>query len=367
MNYKLLRYAEGRVEFTRSRTGQYLFGVVFGVLGVPAALLGASIALVNPQLGALVAGFGLAFTGAMLLVVTRRAGPGAFAFDDGAQALLAYRSPSARGEPEGRVPYSQIADLRVGSYRNSSSEGRSTTYALDVVRRDGASWSLVNFQSKDKAERLLELVLQNVELGPTESADAPAEQPALSGHFQIEKSATQTRIRFKKPYRVVTHVSGLMVVSGLCFAVLGARYDVPPVAFYLVMALLSFALAALLFAVVNGVGKHVVLTICPQSLRAQEEGGVIKAWFEDPITALHAVRLGFRPNHDDRALLLLKRDEYDALSRCQQGSYTSALEVGLALLSVRKLEVGELSLIQKLELEQLIEAEVERVAHKRLL
>ncbi len=111
-------------------------------------------------------------------------------------------------------------------------------------------------------------------------------------------------------------------------------------------------------------GKHVVLTICPQSLRGQAEGGVIKAWFEDPITALHAVRLGFRPNHDDRALLLLK---YDALSRCQQGSYTGALEVWLALLSVRKLEVGELSLIQTLELGQLIEAEVERVGHERLL
>lgn len=368
MNYKLQSCTPGRVELRRSRVGQYVLGAVLGVLGVPTALVGGLIALADPGLGALVAGFGLAFSGATLLVVTREVGPGAFAFDDQARALLAYRSPTARGEPEARMAYSQISELRVGRYESSSTDGRSVSFALDVVRRDGECWSLSTFHSQDKAEQLLALVQANLQLAPQPGdAGRPAEQPISSGRFHVERTPDQTRVRFKKPYRLVTHAGGLLVISGICLALFGARYQMPPFAFYIALGLLSFALAALLFGIVNGIGKHVVLLITQQNLRAQEEGGVIKAWFEEPIAALHAVRLGFRPNRDDRMLLLLKQHEYAALARFREGNESNPVKLALALMSARKLEVGELSLAQKLELEQLIEAEVERVSGKRLL
>ncbi len=364
MDYRLAEAQPGRAVLVRSRTLQFVLGGLFVLLGLPAAGLGAFVALADPLLGAKLGGFGLTFFGAGVLVLSRRSGPGAFVFDDAQEALLAYPSAEARGEPEGRLAYASIEQLRVKRQVHSSSEGRSVSYALDVVKKDGVSWTLYTSQSEGKARDLLRDLQANCNL--TRRSREPAPLPE-SGTFEVAREAERTIIRFRKPYRVVTQLAAFMAVGGLSLAVLGFRDQMPNAVFYAVFAFITLVLAAVTVGAVNGLNKHGVLTVTPERFRSDEQGGIIKAWFEEPISQLHAVCFSYRPNEDQRVLMLLNRQQYDVLTQPPPEGAAAVLSTALSVIGVRKIDVGELGLAQKLELEQLIQSEVERVSGKRLL
>lgn len=333
------------------------------LLGLPATLLGAFVALADPLLGAKIAGFGLAFLGGSVLLLTRRAGPAAFVFDDASGALLAYRSSNLTETPIGSLPYSAIKRLAVNKQVSSGSEGRSVSYAFDIVKRDGVNWSLYTSQSRRKVEQLLEKVTDacSLDAGGTESS-VPE-----SGTFEVRREAERTVIRFRKPYRVITQIAALMAVGGISLAVLGFRDQIPEIVFYAFFGIIALVLAAVVVGTVDGVKKHGVLTITSDSFRSDQEGGILKGWFEEPISELHAVSFSYKPNEEQRVVMLLNRAQYDILTGPLPSDAMSALNFGMTLVATRKIEVGEMSLAQKLELEQLIQREVERVSGKRLL
>ncbi|MCA9645452.1 MAG: hypothetical protein H6718_17795 [Polyangiaceae bacterium] len=364
MEYRLGPVQTGRVVLLRTRTGQFVLGGVLLILGAPAAALGAFVALADPLLGAKIAGFGLAFFGASVLVFTRSVGPAAFVFDDGAAALLAYRTSDLAEAPVGRLPYSAIRRLAVNKQVSSNSEGRSVTYAFDIEKRDGVQWTLYTSQSKARVEALLEQVKSGCNLkAPSEASSVSAP----SGAFEVEREAERSVIRFKKPYRLITQFAALMAVGGISLAVLGFQDQIPELVFYAFFAIITLVLAAVAVGAVDGVKKHAVLTITPENFRSDQEGGILKGWFEEPIADLHAVSFSYKPNEDQRVVMLLNRKQYDVLTGPKPSDAMSALNYTLTMVATRKIEVGEMTLAQKLELEQLIQDEVERVSGKRLL
>ncbi|MCA9629716.1 MAG: hypothetical protein KC766_18705 [Myxococcales bacterium] len=364
MDYRLVQAQPGRVVMQRTRTLQFVLGGVLLLLGLPALALGAFLALADPLLGAKSAGFGLTFTGAGLLVLTRRNGPGAFVFDDAEAALLVFASTTATGQPEGRLPYSEIEGFRVRRQVSRSSEGRSVHHALEVAKRDGVAWTLYTSQSERKTRKLLERLQANCNPArSTGSSPAPAE----SGTFQITREPGRTLIEFRKPYRLVTQITAMMTVGGISLAVLGFQDQMPSALFYGVLAFTVLVLAGVLIGLVNGLNKRGLITLTPERFRSDERGGIIKSWFEEPLENLHAVCFTYHPSQGQQSVMLLNRQQHDTLTREVPDDPMSALSVAMGMIGVRRIEVGELGLAQKLELEQLIQSEVERVSGKRLL
>lgn len=348
----------------RTRTLQFVLGGVLLVLGLPSLGLGAFITLVDPLMGAKLAGFGLAFSGAGALVLSRRSGPGSFVFDDAEGALLVYASTEATGTPEGRLSYTEIEGFRVRRQVSSSNEGRSVRYALEIAKRDGVAWTLYTSQSERKARRLLDELRANCDPSKRSGRVGPLPE---SGTFRVTREPERTLIEFRKPFRLVTQLTALMTVGGISLAVLGFRDQMPPAVFYAAFAFIVLVLAAVLLGAINGVNKHSVLSITPKYFRSDERGGIIKQWFEEPLTNIHAVCFSYHPNQGQQSVMLLNRQQCDTLRQAIPDDALNALSAAVGMIGVRKIEVGELSLAQKLELEQIIQAEVERVSGRRPL
>jgi len=336
-----------RIVLRGSPLSRHILGGVFLLLGAATLLIGL-LSLELPQ-GRLLAGTGVAFVCAGLLVLTQIKNPPTLTFDNQGKALLIAPQRASTGSASAVLPYAEIAGFEVHRHVSvTAGRSRTTQYTCSMNRKDGARWALMTSASKPTAEAFCQQLTERVDLKNAPAATASAEPPSF---VEVTRSSEGVVIRWKKRISSGAMVMVLGLVTGLGIAGWGSR---------LAIGAVTVAAAVLIAGWLTSLRTWQTVVIGGGLFRYREEGSPFK-WtsFEKPLEGIATVLFQFSPNEKAAMLLVIDRGQRDALTALGTASEPDPMQMATLLFSLRRIGLGEMGVDDLLRLERFLEAKIE--------
>lgn len=349
MTYRIDNSARNpqRIELKESPVSRRILGGVFLVVGAAALLMGL-LSLELPQ-GHILAGSGVAFFCAGLLVLTQFNNPPTLTFDNTAKALVIAPPRARTGSASATLPYAEIAGFEMHRHVSvTSGRSRTTQYTCSMIRKDGARWALMTSSSKDAADKFCQELTARVDLKGASSANTPAEPPAF---VEVSRTSEGTVIRWKKRVSSGSMVLFLGLLAGIGIAGWGS---------WLAIGAVSLAATVMLLGWLTSARTWQTVQLGGGLFRYREEGSPFK-WtsFDKPLEGIATVLFQFSPNEKAAMLLVIDREQRDALASLGKGSDPDPMQVAGLLFSLRRIGLGEMGVGDLLRLERFLEAKIE--------
>ena len=294
-------------------------------------------------------GSGIGLASFCELVSTQFRAPRRLVFDNQRRQLLI---DEAGHEDAAVVPYADIEGFRWLPYASLSAAGHGSPAAMvEMTKRNGAVWLLSRLPSQNDAKQMANALRSGVTL---EGSPAPSTTPKpTSNRIRVETKGTTTTIHWKRRYSIVQAALLFGSTLGLTIAIAGARTLLSTYLYYgalscaCVLALLGlYSLSSVAFR-----SRRVVIT--DNRLRAYCAGRIGRTSI--PLRRIDAVVFHFAPSQRD-TLFVLREQEWQRLMELTRGqvTFTDALAAKALSSKVARIEVGDLTMPEKLNLERLL-------------
>jgi len=342
-----------RVVLTRPRRIHVAMHVLAAGVGVPISLTGIVLLVVmpSPPLATILIGSGLFVAAFAELISAQFRAPRRLVFDNDQGQLRI--DATGRGEAHTAVlPYGAIEGFRWLPFSSLSGAGHGTPAAVvEMTKHNGAVWILGWLPTSAAAQAMAAELRRRVVLS-SKAETGPV--PASRGAFQVHHDGDRTEICWGRRFSMLQ--SGLLSVAmmGITGAVVGAR---PWLSTYLYYGGLSCAglIASLsLYGLMAAALRRRCITIDASRLKARCGGGRL-ARVSMPRSEIDTVLSHFSPTQRD-SLLVLRAEERERLVRLTRGPMTLERALSARALSAKaaRIEVGDLTMPDKLNLEQLV-------------
>lgn len=359
MNYKFAvpQSDSNRIVLVRARMFQIVLGLFLFVIAI--AVLPGGLLLFfseqDPYVPFFFTGIGLLFLSAGIAVSTMLAMPNSLVFDNVTGALMVYEGRGAKVRTAA-LPYPEIDTFQVRRHR----QNRSYSYVVEMLKKDGAFWTLFSSGSAKKAEAFRDRLLERVILRGTTAAGEPPAPACVTVEDRGDSAVIEWRNRYPAGRRIMT----VMLMASMAMTIYGSRpYATSGPAYYAAMAFMACILLAALISALNSIGRRNRVGIDGRSLSYRKTGGIFSTGeFTLPLGEIDAIMFNFSVFSGETAIYVLTGAEKEAIQNITRGAIELAgiFKAISVIKKAGKLDVGSLSIGDRLALERIIQKSVER-------
>jgi hypothetical protein len=357
MNYKFAspRPDPNRVVLVRSRMMQIVLSVILFLVAIATLPAGLLLLLgdTDPYRPYFLTGMGLLFLFGGIALNTMLKIPGSLIFDNVRGALLVNEG-KGRNAQQALIPYAEIESFQVRPHR----QGKSTAYVAEMLKKDGAFWTLFSSGSQSKAGAFCETLKERASL---RESSALAEQPAPAC-VTMEESGDSTIIGWKNRYSIKNYLTTFILIGSMAMLMYGSRpYATSTTAYYAGLAFISFIILFAIASMLNSIGRAHRVEIGRGLLSYRKTGGLFRTGeFSIPLAEIDSILFNFSLTSAETAIYVLTAGEKDMLQSIKRGAYGPAdiLNTVRAIKNARKLDIGPLSMSDRLGLESILQQAV---------
>jgi len=359
MNYRIISPREETAVITlkRTRTFERVLGALCLIIGIfffPVGLILFFSPGIDIHYPFFWTGFGLLFLMGGVMVITQLKIPEYLQFDNSRGACVIKETGKDDAE-RAVIPYDEIAGFHVRSHHGD----RSTDSVVEMEKKDGSFWTLFSVKSKEKAEAFRADLAKRVNLAAAPNITGPPPKP---DHITVASERGATAFTWKNRYAFKTYIFLITALSSMAMAIYGSRpFATGPVQYYLAVAFMVFITAFAVLSLLNNIGRRHRVEITKDTFTYRKLGGIVKTGqFAIPIREIDAILFNFSLSTGETAIYVLKKEEKEALLDIKRGTFQkSDIFKAIALMkSIRKIEVGDLSIAGKVALENLLQKTV---------
>jgi len=355
MNYKIIPGTEagGSVVLQRTRKLQFFLVALFLLVGAPMGFAGALLFLAGSERYApfFFAGMGALFLGGGYMLAVKIRMPETMVFDNG-RGILTIREAVKDGAAEAVIPYGDIS----GFTAQGDPGSRGKRYSVVMTKRDGAFWSVYTDSSYDRAAAFRKTLNENVRLMDYAATEAPQREPA---RFAVTRDSLSTSISWRDRHPVSGSLFVLVIVGAMGMILFGAWPWITSIVAYAVAVVFISVIGVLvLYNTVYSIGKIRSVTVSGAGLLYAETGGPVPGRsFSVPLTDIAAVTFNFSVSQNDSVIYIVRKHEkayFDAYSR-QALSPGDIMKTLKAMMKMKRINAMDLSTVEKMDLEYLIQ------------
>lgn len=291
------------------------------------------------------------------LVSTQFRAPRRLIFDN-ARAQLLIDETGRNDDHAAILPFEAIEGFRWLPHAALSGAGHGSPSAVvEMTKHNGAVWTLSLLPSVAEAEALTALLLGRLDLQQPATPSRPHE-PKL---VRIEQNGDDTTLSWKRRYSIAQSALLFAASAGLAMVVFGTRVLVSSALHYGVLGCTTLLAVLALYALLDAALRSRKVVITSDRLHANCRVGRIGN-VRVPLHEIDAVVFHFAPSQRDM-LFVLRADERLRLMALTRGkvSLEDALAARAMSSKLARIEVGDLTMPEKLNLEQLLR----RLIHER--
>ncbi|HPV41072.1 MAG TPA: hypothetical protein PKX40_07835 [Spirochaetota bacterium] len=366
MNYKIITPKEETAVITlkRTRTLERVLGAICLIIGIIFLPIGL-ILFLTPDYDIhypfFWTGFGLLFLMGGIMVTTQIKIPEFIEFNNSEGACIV-RDTKKDNSDRAVIPYGEIEGFHVRSHMND----RSTSHAVEMEKKDGAFWTLYSVQSREKAGAFHERLVKSVNLAAASSKTGQDKKP---DHIEVAKSAGTTTFAWKNRHTLKSYVFLILALSSMGMLIYGSKpYAEEPVQYYIAVGFICLITAIAVFSLLNNIGRKHRIDITGNTFTYRKLGGIIKTGqFSIPIGEIDSILFNSGLSTMETVIYVLKKEEKTMLQEIKRGTFqNSDIFKAIALMkSIRKIEVGDLSIAGKVALEELLQKAVYDLSGKQ--
>lgn len=342
--------------------------LAFGIPGVLLALVGAGLAISNGIGGddGMIAGFlfffGVTFAiGGVLAHLfmkdSHETTPTRLFFNNRRGALELHFDERVEVAPRLDIPYTSLDGFRVKPVKQSSDNRTWYVYQIMLVRKDGSQWHLWTESQEDAAEEAIEYMQQAIQWKqPFSARAAPSAQGSI---FQVQQTSDGKSVVWNGQRSLLkTFLLCLMITNfDLLFLMF---YESMP--FFLVILFLVGSIFPMIYFGyrLTPRGRMYYVHLSGQVLRSEVPGVMGIKRQETPMANIAAVSFDLEEGQLNPTLSILTAEQRKQVREVQQNPMSMLnLELMKSLRAIHRIETGDLSLAELLELENVIEKEVQ--------
>ena len=366
MNYKIISSKEETavIRLQRTRTLERILGVIFFLIGIVFLPIGL-ILFLAPEYDIhypfFWTGFGLLFLMGGIMVSTQLKIPEFIEFDNGEGACIV-RDTKKDDSDRAVIPYGDIEGFHVRSHMND----RTRSHAVEMEKKDGSFWTLYSVQSRERAGAFHERLVNSVNLVAASSKTGEQKKP---DHVEITKSAGATTFTWKNRHTLKSWIFLILALSSMGMIIYGSKpYAEGPVQYYIAVGFICLITAIAVFSLLNNIGRKHSIEITGSTFTYRKTGGIIKAGqFSIPIGEIDSILFNSGLTTMETVIYVLKKEEKTMLQEIKRGTFQkSDIFKAIALMkSIRKIEVGDLSIAGKVALENLLQKTVYELSGRK--
>lgn len=372
ISYKLKEESRDRMVF-RQQNNALILSAIFIPIGTIAFVAGTYLALVRdygepltvPAI--MMASFGLAFGAAgVLMYLLRDGNPYELVFDNQAQVVWV-RQRKRQQKQEVAIPYQDIArfSVRTHTKSSSSSSGGTRTRTYYIVfwqKHDSSIWDLRRFSRRAKAEAFA----QKMEAFLAEIApDTPSLKSDWKLPRAISRTTTQAGVRFS--WRNTPQPSFLAFLFillgfwGIAYVLFVSDMSIP---FYIMAGLLTLITGLMLFDFYENLSTTYALQLSPTRLSFLKNDKEKKHL---PMEDLAAVNFDFKDSIGGTPLRIMTHSQLEQFQRKEKPSLNDVLGLIKNALNLFQIKIDGLTVVEKVQLEHILQEELSRQGAKRVL
>ncbi|HPN14429.1 MAG TPA: hypothetical protein PLA65_20395 [Spirochaetota bacterium] len=237
MNYKFAAHQPdpNRIVLVRSRTMQIVLSLFLFLAAI--AVLPAGLLLLlgdpDPYRPFFLTGMGLLFLSGGIAINTMLNLPNSLVFDNVTGALLVFEGRGKKAR-QAALPYPDIETFQVNRHRRN----RSTSYIVEILKKDGSFWTLFQSGSEKKAGEFRDRLLERVTLRGTSAADKQAPPACVT----VAERGDSTAIEWRNRYTAGRYLMTVMLIGSMAMLIYGSRpYATSGAGYYIALAFISLS------------------------------------------------------------------------------------------------------------------------------
>lgn len=366
MNYKIISPKEetGRITLKRTRTLEAVLSVICFLIGIVFLPIGLMLFLspgYDPHYPFFWTGFGLLFFLGGIMVSTQIKIPEFLLFDNNNGELI-IRGKKKDESEQAVIPFNEIEGFQV----RSQVSNRSASHAVEMEKKDGAFWTLFSAGSREKSESFCDQLAKRVNLGvPSKNTD----QTQKPDHMDIAATGEATTFTWSNKNSFKGYILLVMILAAMGMLIYGSKpYAEGPVQYYIAIGFICLITALAVFSILNNIGRKHRIEVTKESLTYRKTGGIMKTGeFTIPIGEIDAILFNFALSTMETVIYVLKKEEKEFLQSIKRGTFKKGdIFAAIALMkSIRKIEVGDLSIAGKVSLEGMLQKTVYELSGKQ--
>jgi hypothetical protein len=359
MNYRLTspQPDPNRVVLERARIMQMTISIILFLVAIATLPTGLLLMLGDsgPYHAWFLTGWGLLFLSGGIALNTMLRLPGSLVFDNVRGALLVNEGKGT-GARQAAVPYADIDAFHVRQHR----QGKSTVFIAEMLKKDGAFWTLYSSGSRKKAESFCAALKEKVSLGRGSALMEPAAPAAVT---QTE-TGTATLIEWINRYPLSSHILTVMLIGSMAMLIYGSRpFATSVAAYYIGIAFISFIILLGAVSLLNSIRRAHHVEISGAALTYRKTGGLFRTGeFTVPLAEIDSILFNFSTLAGETAIYVLTGGEKEMLQNAKRGAYElgDIMKAVMALKNAKKLDIGSLSTGDRIGLEAMLQKAVKR-------
>lgn len=354
-----------QVILKRDDTWRYLGAFIFLLFGLAGSLFG-WMAIWGGATGVaahMIAGMGLAFLGGGMLILSSRL-PKRLVFDNNQGALVIHEGVGSSVPPV-VLPYEDIEGFQVRTRVSQSGRTRSVQYVVDLLKTDGAFWSLYSSNFEHKSNALLEKLIARVDLERVFSGGTL--DRSIKG---IGFSENQGFLEVLWPVRVSLTKFAMFagVFGGFATIAWGLKSEMGSIIAYGILGFVGLLFSLLVYSFIASLGKTQVVAISSDTLKAYQKGGILPSGksFEMRIEDCQAILFNYSTHQEDSAMYFLREEDRSMMQRMKQGDVSLTDLGGMfgTMMSVKSIHLEGHTIGEMLYVEHLLQEKIfERTGH----
>lgn len=359
MNYKLLESSNpaAPVILKRTRTSETVTGIILFLLAavmVPTGLL----LFIDPKdihVPFFLTGMGLLFLTGGIMVITQIKIPEFLQFDN-ANGMFTIKGKKNAPSEEASIPYAEIEGFHVRYHQNDNYG----YYVAEMIKKDGAFWAFYASKSKKKADDFLVRLSSRVTIASNPGNAVPAAAPR---RISVNTAGAATVISWANRYSFKSYLFLVLIVGSMSMLIYGSRsFAAGEVQFGIAAGFMAILTLFIVLSLFNNIGRTHVIEITSDQFTYRKRGGIIRRGeFSLPLGEIGGILFNFSLSRLEAVIYVLKRDELVMFQEIMRGTISGGeLIAALKFITgARKIQVGELSIADKIKLEELLQKIVE--------
>lgn len=364
MNYKIKKdILKNSVILVRSRISERILSAIILSFGIPALIAGI-LMIIFPEGEAYfqyaIAGFGLVFTSGGIMLLTQLNAPERIIFNNSEGRIRLIEKNGENCE----IPYQDIDKFQVNKFKAQRSR---ESFNVDMIKNDGAIWTLFSSQSSKKADSFYTEIMENIDLSIKSESEISYTTP---GNVTLTAAPEGTVISWKKKNSVPKSILGLMILAGFTMTVYGFTPGMAgSLKIYIAYGFISLIYILVIFYIITSFHRTYFIKISEGSVHHYSEGTFGKGYsFEIPASGISSVNFFFSMASGDSCIYFFTGDELEFMRKVKLGllGLDDIIEAIFKMKKIRKIIPGDLNTSEKVSLEMMIQREIEKICRVKV-
>lgn len=346
-----------RVVLKGSRTLPVTLAVILIIIGSATLPFGVLILLGGgSRLASFVSGIAILFITAGIILAGWIKIPHRLIFDNDRGILVIQEK--RQEEPNPSIPFSAIDSFQVTHQVTRRQRGVVRYYAVNMVKKDGAVWTLFTSQKKEKAQHFCKMLATRVDL----SAASASVETSVPGMIRLVQESDPFIIEWKNAYSAGKYIATFLVIASFGMILYGARSYVTNLPAYWIAV--AFIIAVAIYAVmatINNIMTVHRIEIGRGMMIYRRKGGMFRRGeFAITLEEIASILLNFSIVEDEAGIFVLTHKDREAFLSIRQDNITPLdvnriIEIIRIMMDARKIDAASLTLGERIHLENLLQ------------